>query len=85
MLEMSKQRLTEPDSCVCVQYLSERRFAVLCCHSTVMRVDSNSRVVERLLCLFQLKKQLIDSSFEQRTEVTRDQGAPDGWGRSKGE
>lgn len=32
----------EPDSCVCVQYLSERRFAVLCCHSTVMRVDSNS-------------------------------------------
>ncbi len=42
VLEMSKQRLTEPDSCVCVQYLSERRFAVLCCHSTMMRVDSNS-------------------------------------------
>ncbi len=83
VLKMRKQRLTEPDSCVCVQYLSERRFAVLCCHSTVMRVDSNSWVVERLLCLFQLKKQLIGSSFEQRTEVTRDQGAPDGWGRSK--
>lgn len=64
-----------------VPYLSECWFAVLCCHSTVMRVNSNSRVVKRLLCLFQLEKQLIDSAFKKRTEVTRDEGAADGWKR----
>lgn len=42
VLKMRKQRLTEPDWCVCVQYLSECRFAMLCCHCTVMRVNSNS-------------------------------------------
>lgn len=38
VLKMRKQRLSEPD----LQYLSECRFAMLCCHCTVMRVDSNS-------------------------------------------
>lgn len=42
VLKMRKQRLTEPDLCVCVQYLCECRFAMLCCHCTVMRVNSNS-------------------------------------------